>query len=112
MLTYSQSTGELRNGELIGVGFSGNGPLRNKPAMQGHRLEGPIPRNDYRFGRPYKWRTGWLIRLIPERPDTREQKYYLKAGGASRGCLCVPEEAVTRVRALIDRGETELRVTD
>jgi hypothetical protein len=46
--TYRQSTGEIiHNGELIGIGYSGNGQWKNDPASQDIVDHGPLPRGLY-----------------------------------------------------------------
>ena len=54
MLTYSQSTGDLRDarGVLLGVGYSGHGDGLNNPRAQGAPDVGPIPRGLWSIGAP------------------------------------------------------------
>ena len=46
MLTYSQTTGEMRTalGELLGTGYAGHGEGVNNPALQSVPDTGPLPR--------------------------------------------------------------------
>ena len=49
--TYRQSTGELsREGNLVAVGYSGNGDGRNNPFMQNVPDVGPIPAGRWVIG--------------------------------------------------------------
>ena len=49
--TYQQSTGRFsRNGNLIGIGYSGHGPGVNNPAMEGVVGVGPIPAGAWTIG--------------------------------------------------------------
>ena len=52
MWSYSQSTGLLTDpsGEVIGTGYSGNGPGLNNPDMQNDRDVGPCPRGSWAIG--------------------------------------------------------------
>ena len=54
MLTYSQSTGALRdaNGNLLATGYSGHGDGLNNAAMQAVPDVGPIPRGLWSIGAP------------------------------------------------------------
>ena len=54
MLTYSQSTGEIRTaaGLLLGTGYAGHGPGVNNPALQFEENIGPLPRGIYTIEAP------------------------------------------------------------
>ncbi len=50
MLTYSQSTGQLRrDGTLLAICYAGNGEGLNNPAMQHVKSVGPPPVGKYRL---------------------------------------------------------------
>lgn len=44
---YRQSTGEMTDGVFIAIGYSGNGPGLNNPAMEQVRCVGPLPQGTY-----------------------------------------------------------------
>jgi hypothetical protein len=52
--TYEQSTGRWLNdaGEVLGVGYSGKGELKNNPSAENVHNLGPIPRGLWRIGPP------------------------------------------------------------
>jgi hypothetical protein len=112
MLTYSQSTGELTHAtSLLAVGFSGLGEARNKPNLEDQAMLGPIPRGRFRIDRPHVFRGSWMVRLRPIDEQGRVQRYFLKAGDVSKGCIIVPPDALASIVALIHGGQRELLVT-
>ncbi|MGA3190359.1 MAG: tlde1 domain-containing protein [Bryobacteraceae bacterium] len=54
MLTYSQTSGEMRaaSGELLGTGYAGRGAGVNNPAMQSIHDTGPLPQGIYEINAP------------------------------------------------------------
>ena len=54
MLTYSQTTGEMRTalGGLLGTGYAGHGEGVNNPALQSVPNTGPLPRGIYAINPP------------------------------------------------------------
>lgn len=97
MWTYKQKTGELYapDGELIGIGYAGNGGGKNNPAMQGVSLIGPLPRGLYTIGPAYKHiRLGPItMNLEPDRDNQMFDRSLFRIHGdntkhdASEGCI-------------------------
>jgi Protein of unknown function (DUF2778)/L,D-transpeptidase catalytic domain len=54
MLTYSQTTGEMRtaSGGLLGTGYAGHGRGVNNPSMQSIHDTGPLPQGIYTIRAP------------------------------------------------------------
>ena len=54
MLTYSQTSGEMRDasGALLGTGYAGHGAGVNNPALQGIADTGPLPQGVYTIKAP------------------------------------------------------------
>lgn len=51
---YNQRTDILnRNGQIVGVGYSGRSAGRNNPSLEGMQNIGPIPQGRYRIGPQY-----------------------------------------------------------
>ena len=114
MLTYSQSAGELKRGDtLLTVGFSGDGKWRNSPGGEKLVREGPIPQGVYQIYKPHRWLgTGWIMKLAPQSPSPRNsaQRYFLKSGDVSQGCINVPATDLERIVELVKAGEKTLQV--
>jgi hypothetical protein len=54
-MIYNQKSGKLTDayGNLIGIGYSGNGLGKNNPKMENMKSIGPIPKGKYFIGEPY-----------------------------------------------------------
>lgn len=50
--TYEQKTGKLYYGKTKFKSYSGKDDYKNKPAMQGIKNKGPIPRGEYKMLSP------------------------------------------------------------
>jgi len=95
MWTYDQASGNLdRDGEPVGVGYSGAGEGRNNPDDQDIQNVGPIPRGAYSIGAPYDTATHgpFVMRLTPSKPLEDGRGGYLIHGDnathtASEGCI-------------------------
>jgi|GEM_PF-487572 len=101
---YQQSTGRLTDpmGELVGIGYSGNGIGLNNPKLQGTPMEGPIPQGDYEIGPAHTHpRLGALAMALTPRGD---QELFGRSGffihgdnqlmdhTASEGCIILPRQ--------------------
>lgn len=102
-LVYSQSLGYLWgfDGTHKSTGYSGFGPGKNNPRMEGVRNIGPIPRGLYAVGQSYdSARTGPLsIPLSPVKHDSLGRTDFLihgdsikNPGTASTGCIILPRD--------------------
>lgn len=116
MITYSQSTGELRDatGKLLATGYAGgncghNPEGKNNPAMQDVRAVGPLPQGTYALGAPVaQSHLGpYAIPLIPDPANTMFWRgdFYLHGdsiqnpGNASEGCIILPRSVREEVVA-------------
>jgi len=68
--TYMQCSGNVYDpeGNILGKGYSGNGPGYKNPKMENAPFIGPIPAGFYRVGRPmqeYKKLRGHILPLTP-----------------------------------------------
>ncbi|SRR5208337_683359 len=114
-MIYDITAGIVRkDGIVFGSGYSGHGPGKNNPAMEGAPEVGPIPCGDYEIcGPPFTSpKTGqYVLRLRPDAP-TRARIITLgrnpdsfewhgdsieHPGQASDGCIVSPR--ATRVHA-------------
>ena len=70
MLTYSQSSGEMRTaaGALLGIGYAGHGAGVNNPAMQSVHNTGPLPQGVYTINPPVNTKTHgpYVMWLAPD----------------------------------------------
>jgi hypothetical protein len=119
MWTYRQSTGELlHDGGVIAHGYSGHGPGKNNPAMQGVPNIGPIPAGTYRIGKPFKdpFKGPFCLWLVANGDNEMFGRAgflihgdsMLHPGEASNGCIVLGRE----IREKIARGKDwELEVT-
>jgi hypothetical protein len=98
-MIYSQSTGKLfdSSGNLIGIGYAGNGNGKNNPAMQDVKCIGPLPRGRYTISNPHNSdHTGpFTLDLIPDAGNEMFGRDEFKMHGdsitepgtASNGCI-------------------------
>lgn len=114
MWLYKQSTGELsHDGELVGVGYAGNGEGKNNAAMQNVHGIGPLPVGFYTIDKAYNHpHLGPItMNLIPDatnemfgRGDFRIHGDSIDAPGtASEGCIVQSRPVRTKVNTSIDR---------
>jgi hypothetical protein len=119
MMTYSQSTGELRDagGELLGIGYSGNGGGMNNPDMQAVKDVGPIPRGLWLIEDPFDDPGGkgpLVFRLEPTpTTDVCGRSGFLIHGdnaaldhSASEGCIVLARVIRDRISQSPDRDLT------
>lgn len=104
MITYSQSTGALRdaNGKLLGTGYSGHGDGLNNPRAQAAPDVGPIPQGLWSIGSPIDTAEHgpFVLPLIPHSAtDCFGRSGFLIHGDevehpgqhlASKGCIVLP----------------------
>lgn len=96
---YSQSTGSLKlNGTEVAVGYSGKGGSKNKPAKEGLKNRGPLPKGEYRIKAPRtSARTGsYVLPLEPKGHNALGRTDFQihgdsrsNPGNASNGCIVV-----------------------
>ena len=119
MNTYQQSTGHFTDadGNLVGVGYSGNGQGLNNPEMQAVAMHGPLPQGGYEIG-PASTdpKLGSLAMALS---PSAGQHMFGRSGffihgdnqamnhTASEGCIILPHAA--RI-ALASSGDRRLRV--
>lgn len=121
MWTYSQRSGELKDsrGNVIAVGYSGNGEGLNNPTMQKVIGTGPIPVGLWRIGKPYdspKTIGPYALPLTPAAGTNTWGRSAFRVHGdnkkgdhsASHGCIILPR--VIRER-IYNSGDLELQVT-
>jgi hypothetical protein len=118
MWIYVQGTGELwRDGERIGIGYSGKGEAKNDPQAQGVHNQGPIPQGEYKIGVPVdsKVHGPLTLPLYPSMDNVMHGRSAFKIHGdsvsapgtASEGCIVMPRT----IRSLIaSSGDTLLHV--
>lgn len=122
VLTYSQTTGEMRSAldVLLGTGYAGRGEGVNNPAMQSIHDTGPLPQGIYTIAPPVNTTTHgpyvmWLT------PDPANEMFGRSGFGihadeianpgkrlASTGCIVMSNQARVAIWATADR---QLRVT-
>lgn len=112
--TYSQSTGQLRQGEvLIGTGYAGYGEGVNNPADQAVPNIGPIPQGMYDIGPAFTHPTaGPMTMRLKPRPETNTfgRDGFLMHGDtasmdhtASHGCIIMNRTVRATVAVSTDR---------
>ena len=121
MWTYHQRSGRLlRDGDLVGHGYSGDGPAladgRNNPAMEAARGRGPIPRGRWRIGPPRDSRRvgPHAMDLTPVGHDAHGRSAFMIHGDAaghdaSRGCIVLSRPLRRRIS---DSGDSLLEVVE
>jgi hypothetical protein len=122
---WDQSTGTLcRNGAIVSRGYSGNGRGKNNPLLQGVRGIGPIPKGEWRIGKPYNSTNVGPYALPLFAVDGNTDDIHgptgrsafrihgdsiRSPGTASKGCIILPR----KVRELIyNSGDHILTVTE
>ena len=118
---YEQSNGTLtRNGQVLGVGYSGNGDALNNPAMQAIRMHGPLPRGQYTIQAPSVHpKLGPIaMELLPFSTNTM----FLRGGffihgdnaqmnhTASDGCMIFGHDLRVQIAQAVLAGENQLTV--
>ncbi len=124
MLTYSQSSGEMRTaaGLLLGTGYAGHGVGLNNPAMQQEHNVGPLPQGIYAINPPVNTTTHgpyvmWLT------PDPANNMFGRSGFGihadevanpgkrlASTGCIVMSNEARRAIWAAAQADGHQLQV--
>lgn len=122
VLTYSQTTGEMRTAldVLLGTGYAGHGEGVNNPTMQSIHNTGPLPQGIYKIGPPVNTTTHgpyvmWLT------PDPANEMFGRSGFGihadeianpgkrlASTGCIVMSNQARLAIWATADH---QLQVT-
>jgi len=100
MYTYTQTTGALdRDGQKIGMGYSGHADGRNNPALQAVHDTGPIPQGLYQIGPPHDTPTHGphVMALTPVGHNALGRSGFLMHGDnvkhdASLGCIIMPRD--------------------
>jgi hypothetical protein len=125
VLTYSQSTGQMRDaaGVLLGTGYAGHGAGVNNPAMQDQENIGPLPQGIYTIDPPVNTTTHgpyvmWLT------PDPANQMHGRCGFGihddeiahpgeklASTGCIVISYAARLAIWKEASATDRKLRVT-
>lgn len=120
MWIYSQTTGEMRNGDIhVATGYSGLGRGKNNPGMESISNVGPIPRGHYTIGTPRNTKTHGpiVMRLLPAKgTETHGRDGFLihgdsigRPGTASHGCIIL--DRMTRLHIAAAPTDNELLVT-
>jgi hypothetical protein len=119
MWLFNSTNGHLsRNGILVGVGYSGNGPGLNNPALDGAVDVGPIPRGAWIIGQFFDDPGGKgpvVARLSPaDGTDDLGRTGFLIHGDnaamnhtASEGCIILARDIREQIAA---SGDTDLEV--
>lgn len=117
---YRQSTGEMTDGVFISVGYSGNGPGLNNPAMQQVRAVGPIPQGTYTIALPeLDEQVGPVaMRLTPDPANTMYGRSAFLIHGdnqamdytASEGCIILPLTVRVKIGDAVARGDNQLQI--
>jgi len=108
MIIYQQSTGKLwdSNGNLLDVGYSGNGEGLNNPKKQAVRNVGPIPRGLWDIGEyGNSDRLGpYTIPLYPHKHEALQRTLFRIHGdnssmnnSASDGCIVLIRETRKKI---------------
>ncbi len=120
MVTYSQSSGELRShdGVLIARCYAGQGAGLNQPGWQSVSNTGPLPVGVYTFGKLATLpRLGPCLELVPDATTRMRGRsgFFVHldnpnhVGDSSDGCIVAPSYAVLQtLDALTERGLTVL----
>jgi hypothetical protein len=125
MLTYSQTSGELRSaiGELLGTGYSGHGAGVNNPAMQSVHNTGPLPQGTYMINPPVNTaKHGPFVMWLT--PDPANHMFGRSGFGihadeianpgkhlASTGCIVMSKQARVAIWTAAQADGHQLRVT-
>lgn len=115
MNTYQQSTGRFTeaNGNLIGVGYSGNGQGLNNPEMQAVAMHGSLPQGDYEIGPALTHaKLGILAMALTAcagQPVFGRSGFFIHGDNqamnhtASEGCIILPHVARVAISGSSDR---------
>lgn len=121
-MTYEQSTGNFLDsaGNLIGVGYSGNGPEMNSPESQNVRDHGPLPQGWYTVEPPHvDEQTGPVsMNLVPDPGNEMFGRSAFLIHGdnaaldhtASDGCIVMAHEYRVAIAAAVLAGDNRLQV--
>jgi type VI secretion system (T6SS) effector TldE1-like protein len=125
MLSYSQTTGEMRDAAdvLLGAGYAGHGAGVNNPALQSIEDTGPLPQGIYTVNPPVNTTTHgpyvmWLM------PDPANEMFKRAGFGihadeianpgkrlASTGCIVMSNPARLAIWTAAQADGRQLRVT-
>jgi hypothetical protein len=113
MHTYNRANGNWsHNGELLGTGYSGNGPGLNNPAMSDVHDVGPIPAGTWFISHPFvdPGKGPIVMRLTPvDGTETFGRGGFLIHGDnaamdhtASEGCIILPHDVRQAIALSVD----------
>jgi hypothetical protein len=118
---YQQSTGRFsRDGDLIGIGYSGHGVGLNNPAMEAVHAVGPIPAGPWTIGPAAS--DGLLgpvvMKLAPVAPFDALGRTLFRIHGdndlmnhtASDGCIVLSASYRLKISAFVQNEDTSLTV--
>lgn len=115
---YHQRTGQLiYNNVNVATGYSGAGVGKNNPALEQMRNVGPIPKGNYRIGRPRNSQDHGphVMDLIPVGHNAFGRTHFLihgdsinNSGQASQGCVILPRNIRERISHSADNNLTVL----
>lgn len=119
---YRQSTGEfLRGDSVLTIGYSGNGPGLNNPAMQNIRMHGPLPQGLYTIQPPsvHPKLGPVAMELLPYSTNHMFLRgdFFLHGDNgqmnhtASDGCIILPHAVRAAVAEDVLQGNNQLEVT-
>jgi hypothetical protein len=115
-LVYHQSTGILTlAGKKFASGYSGKGKGKNNPDKEKEKSVGPIPRGNYKIGKPKEWKgMKHVFDLTSDGHNAHGRTAFLihgdskkNPGNASEGCIILSPQARKRIA---DSGITRLKV--
>jgi hypothetical protein len=125
VLTYSQSTGEMRDGSgaLLGTGYAGHGSGVNNPAMQEVENVGPLPRGIYTINPPVNTTTHgpYVMWLTPDPANHMfgrcgfgihdDERLHPGLRLASTGCIVIGQVARVAIWLAASASDGKLQVT-
>lgn len=125
VLTYSQTSGEMRDasGILLGTGYAGHGIGLNNPAEQSVDNVGPLPQGVYLISPPVNTATHgpYVLWLTPEPANCMFGRYGFGIHAdeaanpgkrlASTGCIVMSTEARLAIWSAAERDDRKLQVT-
>src|SRR5262249_4564155 len=113
---YRQSSGKLTlDGKDVGSGYSGKGKGKNNPEKETEKNVGPIPKGNYKIGKPKEWKgTPNVFDLTPDGHNAHGRTQFLihgdskqNPGNASEGWIILSPDVAKRIA---QSGLTRLRV--
>lgn len=124
VLTYSQTSGEMRDaaGILLGTGYAGHGPGLNNPAMQRDPNVGPLPQGVYIISPPVDTASHgpYVMWLTPEPGNEMFGRYGFAIHAdeaahpgqrlASTGCIVMSDEARMAIWQAAQKSDRKLQV--